>query len=65
MNKLTWILIGIIVVLLVNLLIAYLLMLLWNSVIVSIFSLPIISFWQSLGLILILSIISLFFNRSK
>jgi len=33
-------------------------MLLWNWVLVDLFSAPIISFWQSLGIIILLSFIS-------
>lgn len=42
---------------------AYIFMLLWNSVLVSIFGTTIINFWQSYGLILLLIFISNVFKR--
>lgn len=39
--------------------------LLWNWVIVGVFHAPILSFWQSVGIVIFLSVVGSFFKSSK
>lgn len=65
MEKLGYVVLVIIVAVILTLISGYPLMLLWNALIPDIFGLPVITYWQAVGLALLSSILFKSYNYNK